>query len=298
MTDPDRSEPEVAVVIVSWNARRPLLECLASLAPAALAGELDVVVVDNASTDGTVDAVAASAPWARCIANPSNRGLSAANNQGIAATTAPFVCISNPDVVYRPGTIPALRAAMDDHPRAAFTFARLRHPDGTLQTTVGDLPRLRDALLGRQATRRRRADHGFWWDGWAHDQDRRIGHGLEACYLARRAAIAHIGVQDEGFWLDWEGIDWCARAAELGWESWFVAGAEATHVGGVSLRQAQARWIVESHRSMHRYFSRRMHPAARPVLAVLFGARALVKLASARLRVADYDASHPGSGPA
>src|SRR3546814_19767012 len=82
-------------------------------------------------------------------------GRSAANNQGIAATTAPFVCISNPDVVYRPGTIPARRQAMDDHPRAAFTFARLRHPDGTLQTTVGDLPRLRDALLGRQATDRK-----------------------------------------------------------------------------------------------------------------------------------------------
>lgn len=289
--------PEVAVVIVTWNARGPLLDCLASLAPAARAGELDVVVIDNASGDGTVAAVAEAAPWARCIDNPTNRGLSAANNQGIAATTAPFVCISNPDVVYRPGTIPALRRAMDEHPRAAFTFARLVHPDGTLQTTVGDLPTLRDAVLGRQASRRRGADDGFWWDGWGHDEDRLVGHGLEACYLVRRAALADIGVQDEGFWLDWEGIDWCARAADRGWESWFVASAEATHVGGVSLRQAQSRWIRESHRSMHRYFSRRMSPAARPALALLFGGRALVKLASARLRVADYDASHPGSGP-
>jgi N-acetylglucosaminyl-diphospho-decaprenol L-rhamnosyltransferase len=294
----DQTTPEVAVVIVTWNARGALLDCLASLAPAAAAGDVEVVVVDNASADGTLAAVAGAAPWARCIANPTNRGLSAANNQGIAATTAPFVCISNPDVVYRPGTIPALRTAMDDHPRAAFAFARLVHPDGTLQTTVGDLPTLRDALLGRQASQRRSADHGFWWDGWAHDEDRRIGHGLEACYLVRRAAIAEIGVQDEGFWLDWEGIDWCARAADAGWESWFVAGAEATHVGGVSLRQAQARWIVESHRSMHRYFSLRRRPAMRPLLAIAFGARALVKLASARLHVADYDASHPGSGPA
>lgn len=298
MAPDDQTTPEVAVVIVTWNARGPLLDCLASLAPAAAAGEVEVVVVDNASADGTVAAVADAAPWARCIANPTNRGLSAANNQGIAATTAPFVCISNPDVVYRPGTIPALRAAMDDHPRAAFAFARLVHPDGTLQTTVGDLPTLSDALLGRQASRRRDADHGFWWDGWAHDEDRRVGHGLEACYLVRRAAIAEIGVQDEGFWLDWEGIDWCARAADAGWESWFVAGAEATHVGGVSLRQAQARWIVESHRSMHRYFSLRRRPAMRPLLAIAFGGRALVKLASARLRMADYDASHPGSGPA
>lgn len=293
-----RAAADVAVVIVTWNAKGPLLDCLASLAPTAETGVLDVVVVDNASGDGTVAAVADAAPWARCIANPTNRGLSAANNQGIAATTAPFVCISNPDVVYRPGTIPALRAAMDHHPRAAFTFARLVHPDGSLQTTVGDLPTLRDAVLGRQAARRRPVDHGFWWDGWAHDEDRRIGHGLEACYLVRREALAEIGIQDEGFWLDWEGIDWCARAAELGWESWFVAGAEATHVGGVSLRQAQTRWIVESHRSMHRYFSLRSRPAVRPLLAALFGARAAVKLVSARLRVADYDASHPGSGPA
>ena len=288
--------PDVSVVIVTWNAREPLLDCLASLEPQVRTGEVEVVVIDNASADDTVDAVGRAAPWATCIAHEANRGLSAANNQGIAATTAPFVCISNPDVVYRPETIPALRAAMDEHPRAAFTFARLVHPDGSLQTTVGDLPTLRDAVLGRQATRRRQADHGFWWDGWAHDEDRRIGHGLEACYLARRAALAEIGVQDERFWLDWEGIDWCARAVAHGWESWFVAGAEALHVGGVSLRQAQTRWIVESHRSMHRYFAKRRHPALRPVLAALFGARAAAKLVSARVRVADYDASHPGSG--
>src|SRR3546814_9542102 len=69
-------------------------------------------------------------------------GLSAANNQGIAATTAPFVCISNPDVVYRPGTIPALRQAMDDHPRAAFTFARLRHPHGRSEEHTSELQSL------------------------------------------------------------------------------------------------------------------------------------------------------------
>lgn len=300
--------PQISVVIVTWNARDSLVECLASLTGPATDGSItdrsvEVIVVDNASTDGTVAAVRDGTPWARVVANPTNRGLSAANNQGIAASRAPFVLLANPDVVFGPDTVTALAQAMDDHDRAAFTFARLVHPDGQVQTTAGDLPDLVDALLGRQVARwrhrggRRDDRRGFWWDDWAHDQPTCIGHGLEACYLVRRDALADIGVQDERFWLDWEGIDWCATAAAHGWEAWFVPEAEAVHVGGVSLRQAPTRWIIETHRSMYRYFAKRSSPLVRPVLAVLFALRCGCKLAAQCAGATDYDRSHPGSGP-
>src|SRR5688500_8920001 len=190
------SPRDVAVVIVNWNAGDALVRCVASLHQHT--PDAQVVVVDNASTDGSVAAAQRAHPDLVLIANPRNAGLAAANNQGIAATTRPFVLISNPDIVYRQGSVAALVDVMARHPRAAFVVARTERADGSLQTAAGDLPSLGDALLGRQVARARGAvDQGFWWDGWAHDEERTIGRGLEACYLVRRAAIDEVGPQDQ-----------------------------------------------------------------------------------------------------
>ena len=282
---------DVAVVVVTWNSERHIGACLQSLD--AQGADLDVVVVDNASSDQTLDVVAEVAPRARVLANATNVGLAAANNQGIEATTAPVVVLSNPDVTYRPGAVQALADALERHPRAAFAFARLLDPDGSVQTAAGDLPTLRQALVGR----RHAGDAGFWWHGWAHDEERRIGHGGEACYAVRREALADIGLQDPRYRLDWEGIDWAARAAEMGWEAWFCPAAEVVHVGGASLRQVPFRWIARSHAGMYRYFSRRRSPVARPAIAAVVGARALVKLALAAVGAARYDRDHVPDGP-
>jgi GT2 family glycosyltransferase len=277
------------VVIETWNARDALLDCLAALRANPPSVAWDAVVVDNASTDGTVDAVREAAPWARVIANPENRGLPAANNQGIAATSAPLVLITNPDTTVQPGAVDALVDLLARRPQAAFAIPRLRHPDGTLHVSAGDLPTLPDALLGRQLQRRRRANgHGFWWDGWAHDDERAIGRGHEACYLVRRQAIAEVGLQDEAYFLDWEGMDWTARARDGGWEVWFTPVAEVVHLGGASIRQVPWRWIARSHRGMYRYFATRSSPAVRPLLAALFTGRALLKAGATALGPASY----------
>ena len=276
--------PAVSVVIVNWNARDVLVDCLRSLAHHPPSVPWEAVVVDNASSDGSTAAVRDSAPWARLIENGENVGLAAANNQGMAATAGETILISNPDVVYRAGAVDALVDLLRRRSRAAFACARLLHPDGTIQTCAGDLPRLGDALLGRQVARwrsRTEATDGFWWDGWDHDEERPIGHGGEACYLVRRAALAEIGPQDQRFRLDWEGFDWAARAWAAGWEVWFCPAAEVVHKGGVSIRQAPARWIAQSHRGMYRYFADRSPAWARPLIATAFTARAAAKLAAA-----------------
>src|SRR5204862_2464581 len=137
-------------------------------------------------------------------------GLAAANNQGLAASAGEMILISNPDVQYQAGSIDALLAAMERQDRAAFVVPRLVLTDGSVQTAAGDLPTVSEALLGRQAQRRSNGARGFWWDGWGHDEERRIGHGAEASYLVRRVAVDDIGPQDEAFPLDWEGVDWSA----------------------------------------------------------------------------------------
>jgi N-acetylglucosaminyl-diphospho-decaprenol L-rhamnosyltransferase len=288
----------VSVVIVTWNAREALLDCLEALVTNPPSVPWEVIVVDNASSDGTRESVAAAAPWVRVIANNTNRGLPAANNQGIAASAAPYVLIANADTQVGPGAVDSLLGLLTRRPKAAFAIPRLRHPDGSLHISAGDLPTLGDALAGRQIQRRRRQlEGGFWWDGWAHDVERRIGRGHEACYLVRRAAIAEIGLQDEAFFLDWEGIDWTARAHDLGWEVWFTPEAEVVHLGGASIKQVQLRWIVRSHRGMYRYFAKRASPPLRPLLALTFGARAATKSAAWALGLATYERGQ-GTGSA
>jgi GT2 family glycosyltransferase len=286
----------LSAVIVSWNAREALLGCLRSLADHPPPIDWEAIVVDNGSSDSSVEAVRASAPWATVIANPANRGLAAANNQGILAARGEVLLICNPDVVFGPGALAAMLAALDRHPRAAFVVPRLLNGDGTLATSAGDLPRLRDALLGRQAQRWRAsgAPRGLWWDGWGHDEERQIGRGHEAAYLVRRQAVDEIGLQDEAFRLDWEGPDWTARARHAGWEVWLCPDAEVTHLGGGSIRQVPLRWVVSSHVGMYRYFARRRPAWQRPPLAVIVAVRGAVKWTATAAGVAMYDRGHRG----
>jgi N-acetylglucosaminyl-diphospho-decaprenol L-rhamnosyltransferase len=289
-----RDRSDVSVVIVTWNAGEKLLACLRSLQENPPSVAWEAIVVDNGSTDGSIARVRAELPWVRVIANGHNRGLAGANNQGIAASDGSFVLISNPDVVYGPGAIDALLDLLARRERAAFAVAKLSYPDGRLQTSAGDLPSTVQALLGNRVSRwfRRSSGQRMWWDGWAHDEERAIGHGAEACYLVRREALEEIGLQDERFVLDWEGVDWSRRAWDAGWEVWFCPAAEVAHHCGVSLRQVPGRWVASTHLGMYLYLGRRVHPLLRPLLAVAIGARAATKLALLAGGSRMYDLAH------
>jgi GT2 family glycosyltransferase len=213
--------------------------------------------------------------------------------------------ICNPDVVFHPGAAAALVDLLDRRPRAGIAIPRLLYPDGVLQTSAGDLPTLASALKGRQAQRHRSAagtPEGFWWDGWPHEEERTIGRGHEAAYVVRRAAVAEVGVQDEAFRLDWEGIDWMARFGEAGWEVWLCPAAEVVHLGGASIRQVPVRWVTWSHVGMYRYFAKRRPRYWHPALAVVIGARGVAKLAATLGGMAMYERAHRGrpgaAGPA
>lgn len=273
------SDPMISFVIVNWNTRHDLLDCLGSMKANPPSSPWEVIVVDNASSDDSVRALTAQTPWVNVIANEVNLGLAAGNNQGMKAARGSTIVISNPDVRFEKGSVDALVDVLDRVPRAGMVFAHLLDPDGTDQTSAGSLPRLWEAILGRQlmAPRGGTKDR-FWWHGWAHDEETMIGHGGESCYAVRRATIDEVGLQDERFPLDWEGIEWCARAWRAGWEVWFCPAATVVHLGGRSLSQARARWVVSSHLGMYRYFAMRTRAPFRPLLAALIAIRTCFKL--------------------
>lgn len=291
--------PELSVVIVTWNSGSTVGRCLRALAQFPPPVPYEVVIVDNASTDNTLTEVRANCPEARLITNTSNRGLPAANNQGLLASRGAAVLVSNPDALVHDGALAAMLDVLARRPSAACVLPSFVFEDGRRQTTVGDLPTLLDALIGRQAARFRRSTggdggrRGFWWHGWAHDEERAVGRGLEACYLVRATAAADVGPQDERFVLDWEGIDWMARFHESGWEIWFTPAATVTHLGGASIRQVPVRWSYRSHVGMYRYFAKRVPRAAKPALAAAVAVRGAIKVSVAMVvgeRI--YEAAH------
>ena len=292
------SAADVTAVVVTWNSAAVIGECLASIRSSTPAGlTVDVVVVDNGSSDDTLAVVEATAPGTRVMANRHNRGLPAANNQALAASDSPFVLICNPDVRLRPGSVAALLDVLNRRPRAGWVVPRLLYEDGRVQTSVGDLPSLTDAVLGRQVARRR-ARRGrratFWQDGAHPEEETRIARGHEAAYLVRRSAVDAVGGQDERYVLDWEGFDWADRFTRAGWEIWFTPAAEIVHLGGTSIRQVPFRWIASQHRGMYRYFADRRPLPWRPFLAALFAARAGLKMALVGAKVPMYEWAHRG----
>jgi hypothetical protein len=284
----------VSAIVVTWNSAPVVAGCLSSLQRALDGLESEIVVVDNASSDDTVALVRRQFPSVTMVANPSNVGLAAANNQGMAMTAGDLVLIANPDVVFAADAVTAFVSAASRHPEAGWLVPRVTYEDGTLQTSAGDLPTLGQTLLGRQAARRRAPGEasGFWWDGWDHATERRIGRGFECAYVVRRSAVEQIGPQDVRFKLDWEGVDWTERFTQAGWQIWFVPTASVVHLGGTSRRLVPFRSVVSQHRGMYLYFSTRRRPWQKPVLAVVFSLRAAGKLALTALGVPLYSWAH------
>jgi GT2 family glycosyltransferase len=292
--DVGASVPEVSVVVVTWNSAPVIGGCLESLGQALESLDAEVIVIDNDSADSTLAVVSHTMPSARIIANPTNRGLAAANNQGMKAARGRRYLIANPDVVFDPGAVLAMVDVMDRHERAGWVVSKVLYEDGTLQTSVGNLPTLAEAVLGRQAARRRApgSPTGFWWDGWPHDEERTVGRTFECAYLIRAAAVDVVGLQDERYVLDWEGQDWVERFSRAGWEIWLAPKAEVVHLGGTSRRQVPFRSIVSQHRGMYMYYSDRRRTLWKPILYALFWSRALGKLAITRLGVPLYSWGH------
>jgi GT2 family glycosyltransferase len=231
----------VAAIVVSYNVRELLLACLASLEEACQRGELaTIVVVDNASRDGSADAARACFPDATVIDAP-NDGYGAGANRGIAETSEPYVLILNPDTVVQPGAVAELTRYLDEHPAVALVGPLLRYPDGSIQPTRRRFPGRLTPLFESTILEE-------WWPGnpWTrafHMRDE-PGDGPEeldwvvgAAMLVRRAAIEQAGAFDEDFRMYSEEVEWCWRLRQHGWSVAWNPAAEIIHHEGASSGQ-------------------------------------------------------------
>lgn len=278
------SRPDLSVVVVSWNTRALTTACLASLPAAAGPLTWDAWVVDNASSDDSVAAIRAAHPAVHVIANPTNVGFAAANNQGISACAGRYVLLLNSDTVAAPGSLAALVAFADAHPRAGVVGPRLENPDGSFQTGPTPFPSLWTELLSVTGIGRRLSYRGYPSRREAVSlKAQRTDYVVGACMLARRQAIDQVGGLDEGYFMYSEEPDWCWRMRLAGWETWFTPEAVVTHFGGQSTRQVREAMLVALYRSKVRFFRRHRGAARAACLTGIFvavsGLRRLVRTA-------------------
>jgi len=295
--------PDVTVVIVNHNTKDDLLACLESLAAAAADLRLQVLVVDNHSSDGSADAVARSCPQARLLIPPTNTGFGHACNLGIAEAEAPFVAFLNADIVCGSGCLERMVDLLDAQPRAAAVGPLLRNSDGTLQTSAYRFPTLPvefagiyglRSLLPIDSLRRSRARALFPATGHfdPHDELREVDYVTAACVVVRRAAVEQIGGFDEDFFLYYEEIDLCRRLGASGWRVFHLPEAHAIHHLNRSGAQQPTLVFLARQQSRLRFHAKYRGPLGFLGLRAMLGVR--VAAAELRSRLAPR-AGPPGS---
>lgn len=249
-----------SVLIVNWNTRELLAECLRSLS-AGLAGEgYEVIVVDNASSDGSATMVSEDFPEVRLLALDRNLGYAAANNLAARAANGDDLMFLNPDTKLRPACIQPLHTRLYGSQKIALVAPKLILPDGRVQASCRDFPTplsivfdalglaaLSPALFG--SYRMLAMDYGV---------PQHVPQPMATCWLVRREAWHRVGEFDERFPIFFNDVDWCFRAAKLGLEAWYEPAAEVEHVGGAATRQVRARMVWESHLSLLRYYRKHL----------------------------------------
>jgi GT2 family glycosyltransferase len=237
---------QVSIVIVNYNTRERLRECLESILAHGAGLVHEVLVVDNGSQDGSAELVRSYPPPVRLVHEGSNTWFSGGNNLAAQQAQAEAVFILNPDTILLPDTLPTMLAALHADESLGAVTCRLEYPtDRQLQRTCSQYPRYADLLLGYtflgallpwwRARRRARA----WYADWARDSMRRVEVAPGSCILARRAALEQVGVFDPRQKLYFTEDDLCRRLGQAGYGILFVAEATLLHYERSSTRQVQ-----------------------------------------------------------
>jgi GT2 family glycosyltransferase len=280
---PPASLPRLSVLVVSFNVRDLLRDCLRSLRAASAEVPLQVLVVDNASSDDSAAMVASEFPEAELLDLGVNAGFSVANNRAIERATASAILLLNPDTEVPPGAFPALLAFLAEHPLCGIVGPRLLNSDGSFQPSAWPQPTLRSVLrdhLLPPGWRRRAAN--------PPDRPRVAGWVSGAALLTRRAVIDQIGLLDEAlFWS--EDVDFCRRAAAAGWEVWYAPEAAIVHHGSRSVPSNRGAVIYHQYRSKAHFFRKHRSRVEWCALRAILGLEVGAKLALRALQPATPD---------
>jgi len=248
----------LSICIVNWNTREHLRECLASIAKYPPRRPHEIIVVDNASTDGSADMVGREFTHVRLIANSQNEQYAHANNQALQASAGEMLLLLNPDARILAGTIDALLDFMDANPAAGAGAPKLLYPDGRVQRSVRSFPTpgalLADAIGLARLFPRSRAFGRYRLTYWDYDAVREVDQPMASALMIRRRALLQVGLFDEQFPLFFNDVDLCYRLRKAAWRIYFAPQAQAIHYVGASTSQARRRSLRLSQEGLARFY--------------------------------------------
>ena len=234
----------LSIIIVSWNVRELLERALHSAyASWGARPGLEIIVVDNASTDGTLTRLADKFPQTRVIANQDNRGFTQGNNQGLAATDGEFILLLNPDTTALGDALPRLVAYLAAHPHAGMVGPQLLNADRSIQSSRRRFPTL-PVLFGEstwlESCLPRRVLQKYYVQDQPPGDIQAVDWITGAAMLTRREIYEELGGLDEEFFMYSEELDWCRRIQQAGWEIHYYPDAQIVHYEGKSSEQVVA----------------------------------------------------------
>ena len=226
---------DLSIIIVNWNTRDMLRDCLASVFAGLGALRAEIFVVDNGSTDGSPEMLGAEFPQVVTIANRDNRGFAAANNQALFQATGRHLMLLNTDTLVHGAVLPDAVAFLDANPRVGVMGPRILNRDGTVQVSSTRFPTLGNLTLQMLGLTRFAAFDRYRMERWDRRDTREVEVISGCAMFVRRTALAKVGPLDEAFFFYGEETDWCHRFAAAGWRVVFAPVGEITHFGGGSV---------------------------------------------------------------
>lgn len=287
-TDPDVSygdapaEPVVSIVIVNWNSRQLLEQCLQSLYETTKI-DIETIVVDNGSHDESIKYLRSDWPQVTSISLEQNHGFAGANNIGFQYCRGRYILLLNVDTIAQPTMVSGLVECMEEYPEAGCVGARHLNPDGSLQWSMDDFPSiLNDTLRYSDLIRLpilqswlRRTYPAFS----DHDVDREVGWVNGACFMIRREILHDTGGLDEYFFIYAEELDWCARIWKAGWTVRFTPRAEVIHLHGGSFSATDGKRTILLYQSLRRYYRKHYCLPRYWAISAMVGVNAAARIA-------------------
>jgi N-acetylglucosaminyl-diphospho-decaprenol L-rhamnosyltransferase len=253
---------KLSIVIVNWNVRDLLRRCLHSIMynfqlPTSNF-QIEVIVVDSASSDGSVAMIEEEFPQVRLIANSENVGFTVGNNQGIAVSQGRYILLLNPDTEVVGGALATMVEYMDGHPQVGVLGPQLLNPDGSIQSSRRRFPTMSTAFFEstilQQWFPHNRVIRHYYIADRPDDEVQEVDWVTGACLLARRETIEQVDLLDEGFFMYSEELDWCRRIKAQGWKVIYLPTARVIHYGAQSSEQVKSFQYIQFQRSKIRYF--------------------------------------------
>lgn len=261
---------DASVIIVSWNAKAYLTECLDSIIKELEGNACEIITVDNASTDGSPDEVRARFPQVDLVVNETNQGFARANNTGIRRSSGRYIFLINSDVKVLYGCMASIIRYLDANQDIGILGPKILNKDLSLQKSCRKSPTLLLSLLSALGVDSTHMPQG----------ETREAQVLSGCFLAvRREAMESVGLLDERFFFYAEDTDWCKRFRDAGWKAVYFTGASAIHYGGSSSARAPFKFYVEMQRANLQYWEKHHGPFSKSAYMMIIVLHQLLRVA-------------------